>query len=181
MQQTADGGYIMAGYTEQSDYPHRDFYLVYYNPVEILASGRSVSGSVAEGDWVYYKIGASVSNTQVKVELTNLSADVNLYVNEGSLPTLTAYDCRPYEGGTTAETCTLSNSGATTWFIGVYGYKASSYTIKATLIGPAPGISRTPSSLIVSCTQGTNAASQSLQVSNSGGGTLSYSISVDAS
>jgi len=44
-----------------------------------------------------------------------------------------------------------------------------------------PAISRSPASLSASCTQGSNASRQSFQVSNSGGGTLSYSITDDAS
>jgi regulation of enolase protein 1 (concanavalin A-like superfamily) len=47
--------------------------------------------------------------------------------------------------------------------------------------GGAPAISRTPASLSASTTQGANALSQSFQVSNAGGGTLSYTISDDAS
>jgi serine protease len=114
-----------------------------------LVAGVSKSGSVVQGRWVYYQIDDSDSITDIKVELTNLSTDVDLYVNEGSLPTLTSYDCRPYKRGTTAETCTLTNPGATTWYIGVYGYTAGSFTIKATLSGGPrplePGVSQTGS------------------------------------
>jgi hypothetical protein len=45
----------------------------------------------------------------------------------------------------------------------------------------APAISRSPASLSTSCTRGSNASKQSFQVSNSGSGTLSYSITDDAS
>jgi len=45
----------------------------------------------------------------------------------------------------------------------------------------SPSISRAPASLSTSATQGTNASSQSFQVSNAGGGTLSYTVSDDAS
>jgi hypothetical protein len=41
--------------------------------------------------------------------------------------------------GTTPETCTLANSGATTWYIGLYGLGASSFTIKATLTSGSGG------------------------------------------
>jgi probable HAF family extracellular repeat protein len=45
----------------------------------------------------------------------------------------------------------------------------------------APVISLTVTLLSTSCAQGSNAPSESFQISNSGGGTLNYSISVDAS
>ncbi len=44
-----------------------------------------------------------------------------------------------------------------------------------------PIISLTPTSLLASCTQGSNATAQSLQIWNSGSGTLSYTISDNAS
>jgi len=45
---------------------------------------------------------------------------------------------------------------------------------------PAAAISRTPTTLSSTCTQGSNASGQSFQISNSGSGTLSYTISDDA-
>jgi probable HAF family extracellular repeat protein len=54
---------------------------------------------------------------------------------------------------------------------------ATLWTVNAT----APAISLTVTSLATSCTQGSNASNQSFQILNSGGGTLNYSISVDAS
>jgi hypothetical protein len=54
-----------------------------------------------------------------------------------------------------------------------------SLTVSAPSV-PAAAILRTPASLTASCTQGTNAATQSFQISNSGGGTLSYTISDNA-
>jgi serine protease len=97
-----------------------------------LTSGVPQNGSVALGAWVYYQITTSAADTQIIVNLTNLSADVDLYVRAGANPTLTSYACRPYLGGTNPETCTLPNTGATTWHIGVHGYAAGSYTITAT-------------------------------------------------
>ena len=104
-----------------------------------LVSGISQNGSVAQGEWVYYRIDASASDSQIVIELTNLSADVDLYVQAGAQPTLTSYYCRPYLGSTAAETCTLTNSGAATWFVGVHGYRAGSFTIRAILTGGGTG------------------------------------------
>jgi hypothetical protein len=98
-----------------------------------LVSGQSQSGSVIQGEWIYYKISTSSSDTQIEVALTEVSDDVDLYVRAGSQPTLTDYDCRPYLGGTSPETCVLPNSGANTWYIGVNGYQSGNFKITATL------------------------------------------------
>jgi len=109
-----------------------DEYILNITPLE---SGQSQTGSVTQWEWAHYQITSSASDTELVVELTNLSADVDLYVREGSLPTSGEYDCRPYEGGTTPEACTMTNSGATAWYIAVHGYHAGSYTITGTLSG----------------------------------------------
>lgn len=106
----------------------------------VLMSGYGQSGSVAQGAWRYYQITTSALNTDIKFELTNLSNDVDLYVKKGSLPTNTSYDCRPYSGGLNSETCMLPNSGANTWYIGVYGYSSGSFTIKATRLGDGASV-----------------------------------------
>jgi hypothetical protein len=95
--------------------------------------------------------------------------------------------CSPASGTSTGEsdsiTVSYNTSGLTagnaTITITALGASNSPQTVPVTLTvnAPAPAISRSPASLSASCTQGTNAASQSFQVSNSGGGTLSYSIS----
>ena len=54
----------------------------------IFTSGVSQAGSVSQGEWAYYRIDASASDSQIIIELANLSADVNLYVQAGSQPTL---------------------------------------------------------------------------------------------
>jgi hypothetical protein len=103
--------------------------------VTMLTSGQQVSESVAYQNWANYKIAASSSDTQLLVDMTNLSADVDLYVKQGAMPTLSSYDCRPYRGGTTSESCTLTNSGSNDWYIAVYGYQAGSFDLKAVLSG----------------------------------------------
>lgn len=104
-----------------------------YAESTVLTSGIPKAGSVALGQWSYYQIDAIASHTQIVAELTGLSSDVDLYVRDGALPNLNDYDCRPWLEGASSEICTLPNSGSTTWYIGVYGYNAGSYTIEATL------------------------------------------------
>ena len=100
---------------------------------EPLYSGQQVSGMVGYHTWRNYRITSSASDTQLKVYMTNLSADVDLYVRRDYSPTLDSYECRPYSGGISPETCVLPNNGDTTWYISVYGYQSGSFDIKAVL------------------------------------------------
>jgi hypothetical protein len=111
--------------------------------------------------------------------------------------------CDPTSGDSTGESDTIavnySTSGlaAGTYFatITIASAAASnssqtipvSLTVNAPSSPPAtstpsssPAISLSPASLSTSCTRGSNAAKQSFQVANSGGGTLSYSITDNA-
>ncbi len=102
-----------------------------------LSSGVSVSDSVSDGEWKYYQIDTTSSYSEVKFELTNLSDDVDLYVRYNSIPTKDGYDCRPWKSGTTSEECNPQYSTPATWYVGVYGYEAGSFKIKATLSSPS--------------------------------------------
>jgi hypothetical protein len=100
--------------------------------------------------------------------------------------------CSPTSGTSTGEQDTITVTYSTsalaagsysgTITIAASGASNTPQTIPVSLtVNAAPSaISRTPSSLSASCTQGTNAAGQTFQISNSGGGTLSYTISDDA-
>lgn len=101
-------------------------------PIE-LTSGVSQPGSVSLRNAQHYQITSSAADVQLQVELTNLSADVDLYVRQEVKPTGDEYDCRSWESDTDAESCTLSNTAAVTWYITAFGYEAGEYSIKATL------------------------------------------------
>jgi hypothetical protein len=83
--------------------------------------------------------------------------------------------------------CTISNlQDVTTYFV-VRAYNASGESLDSNEAVYQPGatstptISRSPSSLSASCSQGSNAPSQTFEVWNSGGGTLSYALGTTAS
>jgi serine protease len=59
------------------------------------------------------------------VTMSGGTGDADMYVREGSQPTTSSYDCRPYRNGNN-ETCTFSNPGAGTWHISIRGYSAYS-------------------------------------------------------
>lgn len=85
--------------------------------------------SVAQGAWYTTQVVAPSTASQITIELDELSADVDLYVKKGSSVSSSNYDCRPYNGGTTSESCIINNSGSNTWYIGVYGYQSGSFNL----------------------------------------------------
>jgi hypothetical protein len=116
------------------DKSNGNFSIVSADDATPLESAKGVNGSVAEGAWQYYRIQAPASFDQIKVTLANLSADAELYVRKGAKPTgLTDSDGASLHLGTVPESITLANDGNTLWYIGVYGFAASTYTVTATL------------------------------------------------
>jgi hypothetical protein len=64
------------------------------------------------------------------------TGDADLYVRQGSQPTTTTYNCRPYLSGNT-ESCSISNPAAGTWYVSVRGYSAySGVNLTATATTP---------------------------------------------
>jgi hypothetical protein len=100
--------------------------------------------------------------------------------------------CSPPGGTSTGASNTTTVSYATSGLaagtysaaitIAATGASNSPQTIPVSLTVKAPpAISRSPSSLSALCIQGANAPNQTFQVSNSGSGTLSYTVSASAS
>jgi len=101
-----------------------------------LTSGVALNGeSVALNAWKYYFITVPAGATNLTVATTNATADVDLYTQFNAKPTLTAYICRPYTSSGN-ETCSATNPSAGTWWFGVNGYAAGSFTITATVTMP---------------------------------------------
>jgi len=80
------------------------------------------SGSVDKGQELRYQT-MSLPAGKVVVTMTGAAGDADLYVRMGSQPTLQAYDCRPYEGGSN-ETCTVTLTAPGVVYVSVFGYAA---------------------------------------------------------
>jgi hypothetical protein len=101
-----------------------------------LTSGVPVTGqSVALGAWKYYYITVPSGATNLTFATTNASADVDIYTQFNAKPTSTSYICRPYTSSGN-ETCSATNPAAGTWWVGVNGYAAGSFTITGTVTMP---------------------------------------------
>jgi hypothetical protein len=97
-----------------------------------LTSGVGVSGSVTQGAWKYYYITVPTGATNLTFATTNATGDVDIYTQVNAKPTSSSYICRPYTSSGN-ETCSATNPAAGTWWLGVYGYAAGSYTVTGTV------------------------------------------------
>lgn len=81
--------------------------------------------SASRNNWVYKTVDIPAGMTSFTVTMSGGSGDADLYVRQGSQPTTSTYDCRPYKNGN-AETCTFTNPQAGTWHIGLRAYSTFS-------------------------------------------------------
>lgn len=100
---------------------------------QVLSLDIPVTGSVEAGAWSYFRVTGAA-----EISLSNLTADLDLYIGDGANPTATSYACRPFSSGTATETCAVSNPSDTT-FIGVNAFSAAgSFSLLARAQGAAP-------------------------------------------
>jgi serine protease len=81
--------------------------------------------SASRSSWVRKTVEIPAGMTSFTVTISGGSGDADLYVRQGSQPTTSTYDCRPYKSGN-AETCTFTNPQAGTWHIGLRAYSTFS-------------------------------------------------------
>ena len=99
-----------------------------YNEAPVGGVGGSASLSDLAGArraWAHYTVDIPAGMGNLTVTMSGGTGDADMYVREGSQPTTSSYDCRPYRNGNN-ETCTFSNPGAGTWHISIRGYSAYS-------------------------------------------------------
>lgn len=91
------------------------------------AAGYPVTGlSQTQGNWLNYSVVAPAGATNLTVTMSGGNGDADLYVRYNATPTISAYDCRPYQGGNN-ESCSINSpvSGGT-YYIGLHAYSAFS-------------------------------------------------------
>jgi len=89
-----------------------------------LQNNVAITGiSGTQGGFRYYSmdVPAGASNLSFLMDLG--SGDPDMYVKFGAQPTLSNYDCRPYESSNTDELCTFSTPQAGTYYIMIHAYK----------------------------------------------------------
>jgi hypothetical protein len=99
-----------------------------------LTSGVALGGqSVAQGAWKYFSITVPSGATSLELKTTGATADLDIYTQFNAKPTSSSYTCRPYSSSGN-ETCTQANPSAGTWWLGVYGYAAATFTVTGTVV-----------------------------------------------
>ncbi|MFT3713331.1 MAG: hypothetical protein QM817_37220 [Archangium sp.] len=83
------------------------------------------SASIAQGEWKHFGPFTTASGP-ITVSLTG-TGDADLYVRMNGQPSLSLYDCRPYNG-TANEDCTVAGPGAL--WVSVHGYSAATVQLK---------------------------------------------------
>ncbi len=98
-----------------------------------LTNGVSVTGiSGSTGSQRFYTITVPAGRPSLTITTSGGTGDVDLYTRRGSRPTTTTYDCRPFRTGN-AETCTVTNPAAGTYFILLNAYSTySGVSLRAT-------------------------------------------------
>lgn len=81
--------------------------------------------SVASGSWSSTYTLAVAAGKTATISIAGGTGDADLYVRAGAAPTTSSYTCRPYKTGN-AETCTLTPTSATTYYIKVRAYSSFS-------------------------------------------------------
>ncbi len=106
-----------------------------------LSNGVPVTGiSGAAGSAQYWTIDVPSGASNLVIETSGGSGDMDLYVRRGSQPTTSTYDCRPYKAGNN-ESCSFATPTAGTYHIMLRAYSAASgVTLKASYSTTAPNV-----------------------------------------
>ena len=108
----------------------------------VLTNGVPVTGLAAStGTMLMYTIAVPSGQSSLVVKTSGGTGDADLYVKRGAAPTTSSYDGRGYTSGN-AETVTISNPVAGTFYIGVRAYSTfSGVTLVATYTASSGGTS----------------------------------------
>ena len=101
-------------------------------PNNFLVSGVAVSKiSGMKNEEKIFKIQVPAGAKSLDIEISGGVADADLYVKQGTQPSLNTYDCRPYTSSNN-EKCSFSSPQIGTYFIVVRGFSAfSGVSLKA--------------------------------------------------
>jgi hypothetical protein len=103
-----------------------------------LSNGVTLaSQSVALGAWKFYYITVPAGQTSLTFKTTVSTTDIDIYAKLGGHPSATdiAGGCKA-ETASGVETCSVANPAAGTYYLGVFGYAASTnYSVNVTYAG----------------------------------------------
>ena len=97
-------------------------YVEYY-----VADGTIVNntGTLTQGEWVHFGPFKVSENGTLSANMT-VTGDPDLYVKNGSIPTTSNYDCRPYRSTNSSESC---SAGSGSIFVSIRGYSSGTFDL----------------------------------------------------
>ena len=114
---------------EEDNNPYLAEYYTIQNP-GILTDSKTIYTTIADDDWQYFKINVP-AGVILKIELSNLSDDVDLYVSSDEFPEKLSYSCRSNKSDSEAEKCLIRNNDLNTYYISVLARDNASYELSA--------------------------------------------------
>ncbi|MBF0451089.1 MAG: S8 family serine peptidase [Candidatus Magnetomorum sp.] len=95
-----------------------------------MSSGNTHQDVLDQGEWHYYKLIPLLSNQVIQVQLDDITGDMDLYFQHGTLPNETNFQERSNKNGQLPELIQIHHSGnMNAIYIGVFGYQQGGYTI----------------------------------------------------
>lgn len=108
-------------------------------PVTLQPGVPVTDQSAAAGAWLRFRLDVPAGATNLSIRTSGGTGAVDLYVRAGAEPSASAFDCRPLVVGND-ETCSFAQPQATSYYIGLYGYKAfAGVTLTASYTQPPSG------------------------------------------
>ena len=87
-----------------------------------LTNNKPINGiNGTKGSQTYYVLDVPAGANNLSFKTSGGSGDVDLYINFGSKPTSSRYNCRPYKSGNT-ETCEVSSVQTGKYYVMLLGY-----------------------------------------------------------
>lgn len=139
-----------------------------------LSFGTPSTGTLATGAWAYYTLNVPADSASVTLTQTG-TGDADLYVRKAGQPTSSLYDFRPNLNGS-AETVVISATSTPalssgTWYVGVYGYSATTFSLTPSRTITSGGGTFTPVTLVDTTTSVTTGAWKNFPVTVPAGAT----------
>ena len=102
------------------------------NEVQKLRKDKVLNDEVIKGETKDYTLRVKNGDI-VTVSIDNLIADADIYIKVGEQPTSKLNDCKSTRGGQQKDECTITINERGILYIAVYGYRATTYDILATI------------------------------------------------
>jgi hypothetical protein len=101
-----------------------------------LTNGVSINDALPVGAsralWKYYRVQVPPGAARFTATLDNLTNDADLFTRAGAKPDLVNVACSSGQGGTTVDTCTVTNPQSGVWWIGVNNWATAAISYRLT-------------------------------------------------